>query len=58
MSRDNGSCIHALRAIQDELLMHVRSLESLGIKGNKYGVLLTPVILSCLPNDIRMEWAR
>ncbi|KAJ8018051.1 hypothetical protein HOLleu_44175 [Holothuria leucospilota] len=44
--------------MQDELLAHVRSLESLGISGEKYGFFLTPVILSRLPQDIRMEWAR
>ncbi|KAJ8021190.1 hypothetical protein HOLleu_38316 [Holothuria leucospilota] len=44
--------------MQDELLAHVRSLESLGISGEKYGFFLTPVILSRIPQDIRMEWAR
>ena len=40
--------------LQDELLTHIRSLESLGITGDTYG-FLTPVILSRLPND--MEWS-
>lgn len=47
-----------LRRLQDSLLSHVRSLECLAIDGNQYGVLLTPIVLSCLPADIRMEWAR
>ena len=44
--------------MQDELLAHVRSLEALGITWDKYGLFLTPVILSRLPQDLRMEWAR
>ena len=53
-----GSRVSNLWKLQDELLSHIRSLESLGIRGEDYGVFLTPVILSRLPNDIRMEWAR
>lgn len=53
-----GTPTDKLRRLQDELLGHVRSLEALGIKGEKYGILLTPVVLSRLPADIRMEWAR
>ena len=44
--------------LQDELLTHIRSLESLGITGDTYGLFLTPVILFRLPNGIRMEWSR
>ena len=44
--------------LQDELLAHVRSLEALGVNGGQYGVILTPLILSRLPQDIRLEWAR
>ena len=44
--------------IQDELLTHIRSLEALGVKGDQYGLFLTPVILSRLPHDIRLEWSR
>ena len=40
--------------LQDELLAHVRSLEALGVTG----VILTPLILSRLPQDVRLEWAR
>lgn len=48
----------SLWKLQDQLLCHVRSLEGLGINGDKYGVVLTPVILSRLPQDIRLEWSR
>ena len=37
---------------------HVRSLEALGIGADQYGVILTPLILSRLPTELRMEWAR
>lgn len=50
--------IASLRKMQDELNSHIRSLESLGVKGDQYGVVLTPVILSRLPQEIRMEWSR
>ena len=36
----------------------MRSLESLGVTGQQYGVVLTPLVLSRLPNDLRLEWAR
>ncbi len=42
----------------DDLKAHVRSLESLEVNGDQYGVVLTPLILSRLPHDIRLEWAR
>ena len=47
-----------LRKLYEELMTHVRSLGNLGLQGDNYGVVLTPIILSCLPSDIRMEWAR
>ena len=47
-----------LRKLLEQLLSHVRSLESLGISGDTYGVVLTPVILSRLPRDITLEWSR
>ena len=52
------SRVVSLWQLQDTLLSHVRSLEALGIKGETYGLFLTPVILSKLPSDIRLEWAR
>ena len=50
--------VAALWKLQDTLLIHVRSLEALDITGNQYGVILTPLILSRLPHELRMEWAR
>ena len=50
--------VASLWKLQDDLLSHIRSLEALQITGAQYGVILTPLILSRLPNDIRLEWAR
>ena len=47
-----------LRKLQDTLLVHIRSLEALDVKGHEYGVFLTPLVLSKLPESVRMEWAR
>ena len=48
----------SLQDLQDKLLSHIRSLKGLGIKSDNYGVFLTPLVLSKLPEDVRMEWAR
>jgi hypothetical protein len=42
----------------DTLQGHVRSLEVLGIAGDQYGVILTPLLLSRLPEELRLEWSR
>ena len=49
--------VSSLRKVEDELLSHVRSLETYNITGDTYGVILTPLILSRLPPDLRLEWA-
>ena len=48
----------SLKKLKDRLLVHIRSLEALGVGGEMYGVILTPLILSKLPETVRMEWAR
>ena len=50
--------VSALWDFYNRLQGHVRSLEALGVAGAQYGVVLTPVVLSRLPNDLRLEWAR
>ena len=37
---------------------NIRALENLKITGDQYGVLLTPIILSRMPQTLRLEWAR
>ena len=54
----NTKYVSSLWKLQDDLLTHVRSLEALGVSGAQYGVFMTPVILSRLPQDIRLEWSR
>ena len=47
-----------LKQLQDSLLVQIRSLESLDVGGDRYGVVLVPLILSKLPSEVRLEWAR
>jgi hypothetical protein len=50
--------VPVLWELYDKLQRHVRCLETLDVNGEQYGVLLTPIILSRLPVELRMEWAR
>ena len=50
--------VEALWILYGDLQTHIRSLDSLGITGRQYGVILTPLILSRLPELLRLEWAR
>ena len=47
-----------LRKHHDELKNHVRCLENHDIKGDQYGMFLTPIVLSTLPFDIRRDWSK
>ncbi|GFV75978.1 DUF1758 domain-containing protein [Trichonephila clavipes] len=47
-----------LSALYDELEGKLRSLESLGRTQEKYGDFLTPLVESCLPEEILMVWER
>jgi hypothetical protein len=55
---EGKNTVMKLRSIRDQTLIHVRSLESQGVHGETYGIFMTPIILSRLPADVRMEWAR
>ncbi|XP_064081091.1 uncharacterized protein LOC135197843 [Macrobrachium nipponense] len=44
--------------LRDDILIHIRSLEALGVTGKQCEVFLTPIILSRLPSELRLEWAR
>ena len=50
--------VSALWKSNDDLQAHDRSLATLGIDGDKYGVILTPLILSRVPQELRLEWSR
>ena len=47
-----------LRSIYDNITVHIRGLESLGVSSEKYGSLLIPVIMSRMPTDIALQVAR
>lgn len=47
-----------LIVFHDKLLANVRALDSLGIKAEHFGVILTPIIISRVPQCIRDEWSK
>ncbi|GFW64648.1 uncharacterized protein TNCV_700541 [Trichonephila clavipes] len=47
-----------LSALYDELEGKLRSLDSLGRTQEKYGVFFTPLVESCLPEEILKAWER
>ncbi|GBM89273.1 hypothetical protein AVEN_180423-1 [Araneus ventricosus] len=47
-----------LPALYDELEAKIRALESLGRTQEKYGDLLSPLVESCLPEEILVAWER
>lgn len=50
--------VSRLWSMRDEFMTHIRSLEALGVSGKQCETFLTPIILSRLPSEIRLEWAR
>jgi predicted house-cleaning noncanonical NTP pyrophosphatase (MazG superfamily) len=47
-----------LRAFRDKIELHVRSLEVLGIVKEEIDVFLTEIILTRVPDSLRLEWGR
>ena len=47
-----------LRFVYDKISVNVRGLESLGVSSSQYGSLLIPVIMSKLPQEVRIQVAR
>lgn len=47
-----------LRSIYDNINVHIRGLESLGVSSERYGCLLVPVIMKRMPNEIALQVAR
>ena len=54
----NGRDPSQLRLVYDQVSVNVRGLESLGVKAKQHGSLLIPVIMSKLPEEVRMQIAR
>ena len=50
--------VRGLRHLYDEVESHVRSLRSLGVTPDSYGALLSPVLLSKLPPELRLIVSR
>ena len=48
---------HSLRLVYDKISVHTRGLATL-VSADQYGSLLIPVIMSKLPNEIRLQIAR
>ena len=48
----------SIRFVYDKIRVHVRGLDSLGVTPDQYGSLLIPVVMSKLPNSLRLEVAR
>ena len=53
-----GDKSSSLRYVYDKISVHVRGLEALGVSSKEYGSLLIPILMSKLPNDLRMRIAR
>ena len=49
---------NSLRFVYDKISVHIRGLSSLGVASDQYGGLLIPVVMSKLPNEIRVRIAR
>ena len=54
----DGTSTKSLWKLHDALRVHLRSLEALGVNSTQYGLILNPMLLSRLPQDIRLQWAR
>ncbi len=50
--------VKGMRSIYDSIESNVRSLKSLGVNSEMYGSLLAPVMMSKLPNELRLVISR
>ena len=49
---------NTLRVVYDKITVHIRGLTALGVGSDQYGSLLIPIIMSKMPNEIRLRIAR
>ena len=49
---------NSLRFVYDKISVHIRGLSTLGFAPDQYGGLPIPVIMSKLPNEVRVRIAR
>ncbi|KAG1661279.1 hypothetical protein GQR58_021515 [Nymphon striatum] len=50
--------VKQLSQFRDMLVAHVRALSAHDIKSENFRVILTPIILSRIPEEMRLEWSR
>ena len=48
----------SLRFVYDKINVNIRGLASLEIKSEQYGSLLIPIIMTKLPQELRLRFAR
>ena len=53
-----GDRAQPLRRLYDKLMVHIRGLSSLGIETAQYGSVLVPVLMSKLPDGVRLRIAQ
>ena len=58
MQMSSNEKANNLRALYDNIQVHVRGLESLGVSSMQYGSLLIPVIMSRMTSEITLQIAR
>ena len=58
IDKNKKDTLSRLKSCMDQVNIHIRSLETLGIDGTSYGVILVPLILSRLPHEIVQQWSR
>ena len=56
--RTAGHTLSNLWSLYNDIQTEIRSLAALGVTHDKYGVILTPLVLSRLPDELRLEWSR
>ena len=50
--------VKGIRQLYDKTEIHVRGLQALGVEGQQYGTLLVPVLLSKVPQELRLIISR
>ena len=54
----NHDYVSQLWNLRDSIVSHVRNLEALEVPSSDCEVFLTPIVLSRLPAELRLEWSR
>ena len=55
---NNSNDVRKLRVLYDSIEAHVRGLQALDVTSESYGKLMVPILLSKLPEDIRLIISR